>query len=87
MLIHALVLQTYKVIIHQPNLSLLSERNSKQIYKKILPEATHASQAKHEEPRELFYETKLKSSNHETIRDHFQLFLLFIKRLWQLSKI
>jgi len=80
MLIHALVLQTYKVIIHQPNLSLLSERNSKQ---KILPEATHASQAKHEEPRELFYETKLKSSNHETIRDHFQLFLLFIKRLFE----
>jgi len=47
---------------------------------KILPEA-HASQAKHEEPREPFYETKLKSSNHETIRDHFQLFLPFYKKI------
>lgn len=44
---------------------------------KILPEAP-TSQAKHEEPREPFYETKLKSSNHETIRDHFQLFLPFL---------
>ena len=70
---------------HHPSTKLIITIREKQQtnIQKILPEATHASQAKHEEPRELFYETKLKSSNHETIRDHFQLFLLFIKRLFE----